>query len=255
MSQDNNEHKTPGKYDRWIAAAVTMVVTLLLLLLLFLGGLKYDPSLVARSSIPEIIPETETFLEPEILRDLGEEDAVTQNEPAPAEKGVPDEGPQENLRSALQAENPKPKEKPDVAPEARAEKPQPVKAKEPEASAEERQRVTSAMSKFGPKNGTPEGSVGTNGAGGQGTGVSGVASGRTFKGCPKPSVSLRNHVRVVVDVVIDAAGKVVQANARAGASAEIRRACEQAARGARWSAKEGAPETKGTITFNIYPAG
>lgn len=246
---NNRERK-----DQGIAAAITIVVAALIVLVLLLGGLKYDPSLTARSSIPEIIPETETFLEPEILRELGEEASQKHDAPAPAEKGEPDPGPTEKLESALPAEKPKPREKPDVAPQPRAEKPQPVKAAEPEASAEEKKRVTSAMSKFGPKNGTPNGSTGTNGAGGQGTGMSGVASGRSFLGCPKPSVALRNHVKVVVDVVIDAQGRVTMAHARAGASAEIRRACEQAARSAKWSAKEGAPETKGTITFNIYPS-
>lgn len=84
-------------------------------------------------------------------------------------------------------------------------------------------------------------------------GITGNASGRTFKGCPKPDVTLRNKTTVTVSVVIDADGNVTSAKASGGSSAAIRRACEQAARGAKWSAKKGAGETRGSITFTITP--
>ena len=61
---------------------------------------------------------------------------------------------------------------------------------------------------------------------------------------------------VEVRVTIDAAGKVVSATARSKsgkASAAILRACEQAAKGARWSEDKDTPSAKGTLTFTITP--
>ena len=129
-----------------------------------------------------------------------------------------------------------------------------VKSTEPTLSEEEKKRVTSKVAKgFRSRNGVTDGANAANGAGGSGTGIRGIASGRSFKGCPKPDVALRHKVTVTVNVVIDSEGRVISARAKGGADASIRRACEQAARGARWSAKAGAPDTKGTITFSITP--
>ena len=97
------------------------------------------------------------------------------------------------------------------------------------------------------------GGPGGPGAGGTGVGISGSARGRTFLGCPKPDVALRHKAVVKVNVVIDASGKVVSASASGSADASIRRKCEQAARGARWTEKKGVSETRGTITFTITP--
>ncbi len=246
---------TRSTKDRMIAAGVTFLLTLLLLLWLFCSSLRFDRAKLAQASVPEIQPETETFLEPEILRELGEEESVVHNAPAPAEKGNPDPAPVENLKKSEPAPVKKPEKKPDAEPQLRSKKPEPVKAPEPSASAEEKKKVTSAVAKgFSQKNGTPTGTSGSSGAGGVGIGMTGVASGRSFLGCSKPSVKLRNKVRVTVDVMIDAAGRVTSATARAGADQSIRRACEQAARTARWSEKADAPLTKGTITFNITPS-
>ena len=85
MSDTNNKNK-----DSIIAAAVTFAVALLLLLFLFFGGMTFDRSQLAASSIPEIAPEEEElFIEPEILQDLGEENAIVEDAPAPAFKGEP----------------------------------------------------------------------------------------------------------------------------------------------------------------------
>ena len=245
---------TRNSKDSIIAACLTALVTLVLLLWLFFSSLSSGRALLAQESTPEIVPITETFLEPELLRDLGEEESVVKDAPAPAEKGLPDPAPVENLKKSEPAPEPKPEKKPEAERRLKSEKPAPVKEAEPSASAEEKKRVTSAVAGgFAATNGTPSGSSGSSGAGGVGIGMSGVASGRSFLGCSRPSVKLRNKVRVTVDVIIDASGHVTSATARAGADASIRRACEQAARSARWSEKAGAPPTKGTITFNITP--
>ena len=76
--------------DQTIAAAITFLVTLLILLSLFLGGVTFDREQLAVQSTPEILPEEEElFLEPEILKDLGEEDAVHNDAPAKAFQGDP----------------------------------------------------------------------------------------------------------------------------------------------------------------------
>lgn len=239
------------KSERYIAAAVTFTVTLLLLLFLFFGSMNYDRALLARDSMPEI-QEEEIFLEPEILQDFGEEDATENDAPAPVIQGEPEPAPVENTKIVVKGENPKPA--PPIEKKVTTKHESPVKATEPKATDEERQKITSTMAKgFSGRNGAPEGSQGTSGAGGLGIGISGNANGRDFLGCPKPDVTLRNPVTVKVAVVINADGIVTSASASGAASSQIRRACEAAARGARWSAKKGAGDTRGTITFNITP--
>ena len=95
--------------DSAIAAAVTFVAVLLLLLMLFVCGMTYDRSEMARTSTPELMmpEEEEMFLEPEIIRDLGEEKAETKDAPARAFKGEPDEAPEENNRLNVPGKNPK----------------------------------------------------------------------------------------------------------------------------------------------------
>ncbi len=239
--------------DQTIAAAITFLVTLLILLSLFLGGVTFDREQLAVQSTPEILPEEdELFLEPEILKDLGEEDAVHNDAPAKAFQGDPEPAKTDNTKLVVKGENPKPA--PPVEKLVSTKKESPVKTTEPSISKEEKQKVTSTVAKgFSSRNGSKEGTSGTAGAGGTGMGITGNAAGRTFKGCPKPDVTLRNKTTVTVSVVIDAEGNVTSAKASGGASAAIRRACEQAARGAKWSAKKGAGETRGSITFTITP--
>lgn len=238
--------------DKVIASAVTFVAMLIILLSLFLGGVTFDREQLAVRQTPEIMPEEELFLEPEILKDLGEEDAVHQDAPAKAFKGEPEPAETDNTKLVVKGENPKPAPPVDKLVSTKHESP--VKATEPTISKEEKQKVTSSVAKgFSGRNGSTEGSSGSAGAGGTGMGITGNASGRTFKGCPKPDVTLRNKTTVTVSVVIDSDGNVISAKASGGASAAIRRACEQAAKGAKWSPKKGAGETRGSISFTITP--
>lgn len=243
------------KKDSLIAGAVTLLALALLILLLLFGGMEYDVSRLAADSTPEIgmlLPEEETLVEPELIRELGEPDAVNQDAPAPNVKGNPAPDVTDNSQKRAKGNNPKP-----APPEDKlitSKKESRVKATEPSVTDEEKKKVTSAMARgFEGHNGVRDGKAGSSGAGGTGTGVSGVASGRVFKGCPKPKVELRHKVTVVVAVTIDANGAVTSAKARGGASADIRRACEAAARKARWSKKPDTPSAKGTITFTITP--
>lgn len=252
MVPDKERHFNE-RTDSLIAAAITLAVMVLILLLLLFGKFTYTAEQeFAKDSTPELMSEEETFIEPEILKDLGEENAVNQQAPAKAFQGEPDPAPVDNHKIVTPGKNPKPA--PPTQKLVSTTKENPVKTTEPSISEEERQRVSSTMAKgFAGRNGTPQGNSGTDGAGETGIGITGNASGRTFQGCPKPDVTLRHKTVVRVDIVIDAEGKVISATASGGASAQIRSACERAARLARWSAKKGASETRGTITFTITP--
>ncbi|WP_304382363.1 hypothetical protein [uncultured Duncaniella sp.] len=242
-----------NKKDSAIAATVTFFVVLTILLVLFFTGISYNaPQQLAQDSTPELMVEEETFLEPEILKDLGEENAVNNDAPAKAFQGEPDPDPKENVKIVEPGKNSKPA--PPTPKLVSTKKESPVKTTEPSATEEERKRVTSAMAKgFVGRNGNTQGSSGSDGAGENGIGIVGNASGRTFKGCPKPDVTLRHKTTVKVSVVIDSEGKVISASASGAASASIRSACERAARQARWSEKKGTGETRGTLTFTITP--
>lgn len=243
--------------DSLIAGLITLVAVALLVLLLVFGKMSYDGRLLAEQSTPEISiasEENEELIEPELIRDLGEPDAVTHDEPAPAVKGEPEPDVKDNVRKVEPGPNPKPA--PPVEKKVTTKKESPVKATTPSVTDEERKKVTSKMAKgFGGQNGMRTGKSSGTGAGGTGVGTSGAVNGRIFKGCPSPSVELAHKVTVVVDIVINADGNVISAKARRGGGAAgiIRSKCEAAARQAKWNAKPGAPDAKGTVTFNITP--
>lgn len=245
---------TSEQKDKGIAAAITFAIMLIIVLLLFLGSITYDRELLAQSSIPEIgMEEEELFLEPEILKPIGEEDAVNHDSPAEAFKGEPEPAETDNPKLVVKGDNPKPA--PPVQKVVTTTKESSVKATEPTISKEEEQKIKSTVANaFSGRNGNTEGkSSSAAGAGGEGSGVNGSSTGRNFLSCPSPNVSLNHKTVVKVDVKIDADGKVIEAKATGGGDADIRRKCEQAARSARWSAKKGASVASGTITFTIIP--
>lgn len=244
------------KYDSFIAASVTFLVALLLLLALFFCYLSFDnTNLTASTPNIEQMEEEELFIEPEIIEDLGEPDAVEHDQPAPAFNGTPEQAETENTKLVVPGKNDKPA--PPVAKPISQQKESPVKATEPSKTNEEKKTVTSKMSgKFSSQNGSENGKSGNNGAGGVGVGIAGSVSGRTFIGCPSPKVELQNKVVVVVNVTINSEGKVTKATARSKsgkASDSILRACERAARSARWTEDKATPSATGSITFTITP--
>lgn len=246
------------KKDSIIALFTTLAFALMLALLMTQCSLSMsqleEPK---RDTTPELLTEEseeeERFLEPEILRPRGEEDASNNDAPNPNPIGAPDKADVDNPRIVTPGKNPNP-----TPPQEKlitTNRPSPVQAQEPSATNEERQRVSSTVARgFAPRNGSEKGSnQASNGAEAGGTGISGSAVGRTFKGCPAPQISLRHKTTVKVNIIVNADGNVISAEAVGGASAEIRSACEAAARKAKWSAKPGAAESRGTITFTITP--
>lgn len=250
-----NQNNQKKNRDSIIAAGVTMLVALSLLLFLFFGGMRFDRRELAADSTPEFAEAEELFIEPEIIEDLGEPDAIEDDAPAPAFKGEAEKSDVENTKLVVPDKNPKPA--PPVEKPVTQKNESAVKATTPSKADEEKQKVTSKLAnKFTGKNGSENGTSGTSGAGGTGIGISGSVTGRTFKGCPKPSVELRNKVVVEVRVTIDSSGRVTKATARSKsgtATKSILSACEQAARGARWSEDNDTPSATGTLTFTIVP--
>ncbi|MCM1369902.1 MAG: hypothetical protein NC204_05965 [Candidatus Amulumruptor caecigallinarius] len=245
---------TRNQKDKAISAAVTFSVALAILLFLFFGSMDFDRALIAKSSIPELAGEEEIFLEPEILRDLGEETSRVNDAPAPAFKGNPEPDTQESTAHVEPGKNPAPA--PPVEKKVSTPKESDVKATIPPLSDEKARKVKADIkNKFPGNNGALAGNDAGTGAGGVGIGVKGSVSGRTFLGCPSPQVALSHKTTVTVAVTIDASGTVVSAKARArsGVSADILRKCEQSALRARWTKKADTPMAKGTITFTITP--
>lgn len=238
--------------DRAIAAFFTFLIALVILLVLFFGGISWNSDAITKAPAAELMEDEELFIEPELV-ELGEENAVNNNKPAPAMKGEPDPAPED--KAEIIEPGPKPEPAPPKPKLNTQKKESTMKVEEPSQTDKERQKATSSVaSKFSTKNGAVEGTdKGTSGAGGTGIGVSGNAHGRSFISCPKPDVALRHKTIVTVNVVIDAEGKVTEASATGSADASIRRKCEAAARQARWSAKKGATSTRGSITFTITP--
>lgn len=238
--------------DRILAGVVTTLVVLLLLLVLFVGKVGWSRATLAEASMPEEGQEEEIeFLEPELLPNAGQEDVKESRQDAPPTSGMPEQVREENRR--ISEPKPQPAKAPSKERMATQKAPSPV-AEPKRKGEEEKKKATQAVAgKFNQNNGLTEGKFDSAGSAGTSVGVDGHMNGRQFLGCPKPDVSLSHKTVVRVSIIVDASGKVTSASAGGGASAAIRRACEAAARQARWSAKEGAPFTRGSITFTITP--
>ena len=233
--------------DRIIAAALTFLFVLALLLFLFFGGMKWERAELAVTSTPDIMEDEPTYYEPDLL-ELGEEDAITEDAPAPGITGEPVPSPEPKIRQAASQD---PVTRPSSATVNSFRQESPVKA---DSALTEFQEAADALaSKFNHLNGNKSSKGGVSGSGGDGMGISGSVKGRSFLSCPKPQVTLRRRTVVTVNITINDEGVVTKASATGSADAEIRKKCEEAALRARWSAKKGAPPASGSITFTITP--
>lgn len=237
--------------DRILAGTITALAILFILLILFVGKVGWNRNALAVSSIPEEGEEEIAFLEPELLENAGEEEASEQVESAAPQSGEPEKAPEENRR--ISEPQPDPGQAPPKERLVTDRKPSPVEEPRRKSDEEKKKATAAVAGKFNQNNGLAEGKFDSAGSSGTSVGVDGHMNGRTFLGCPKPDLTLRYKTIVKVSITVDAAGKVTSASASGGASAAIRQACEAAARQARWSPKEGAASTRGSITFTITP--
>lgn len=138
-----------------------------------------------------------------------------------------------------------------------------------QALAEQRAKEQAAIDKanalgslFGNNGSTATGSGDSQGDGRKGNpvghGSSGGAtwslSGRGMKAMPQPSQDFQEAGKVVVDIIVDAAGNVVSAKAGATgtntSSPTLLRIAEEAARKAKFTSSD-TPQQRGTITYNF----
>ena len=237
-----------------IAAIVTFLAVGLMLLWLLCATLRYDERMAAHTENPQL-EEDEIFLDPELLleqhKSVGEPDIVAHDAPAPEIKGEPAPAPVEQAHTVVSGDNAVPSPEQTLI-SSSEETPVPTVA--PDRKKEDQKVASSMAGKFSSKPGSVSGKFDSpGGSDGVASGVTGKMSGRQFLGCPLPDVALAHKTTVTVSITVDAEGKVMTATASGAASREIRRKCEQAAMQARWSAKKGAPSTRGSITFTIIP--
>lgn len=249
--------RKPKGYERrdsLIAALITFLVVGLLLAWLLFATLRYDGRMASHTENPQL-EEDEVFLDPELLleqhKDVGEQDAVADDAPAPEVKGEPAPAPVEQTHTVISGDNKTPSpEQPLIT----STEDSPVQTVAPDRKKEEEKVASSMAGKFSSNPGSVAGKFDSpGGSDGVASGVTGKMAGRQFLGCPLPDVSLAHKTTVTVSITVDAEGKVMTATASGAATREIRRKCEQAAMQARWSAKKGAASTRGSITFTIIP--
>jgi len=142
---------------------------------------------------------------------------------------------------------PKPEPKPVVNPNAM------YKGKTGNSTGGGNQGITGKPGDQGKPNGTP-GSDNYDGPGGAGGGVSFYLEGRSKRQIPSPSNKFTERGTVVVTIFVNRAGQVTRvitgAKGTTTTNDNLRQLAEQAAKQARFSPKEDAPEEqKGTITY------
>lgn len=245
----------PTRRDTLIAAGVTLLFALALFLFLYMGSIGFDRRQLAEASIPEFAEEDpELFIEPELL-DPGEEESQREIEAAAPAQGMPEVVPEPvQTRPVVKAEK---SDKPTPPKEklVSQDKPSPVKTRTPKATDTEMKKAQSSTAgAFSPDNGQTSGRNNSDGSAGTSTGISGHSNGWKFLGCPSPDVKLRNRTVITVSVTVNSRGEVTSAHA-SGGTAQLRSACEAAARKARWQPQNPAKArtAKGTITFTITP--
>ncbi len=247
-----------NRRTRLVAAALTLLLAGLIVVFLIVGtidvGRDAEDDRVAMQDQSD--EEEDIFLEPEFLA-TGDEAPEPTEEAAPIPTGAPAEAEEPVERPVVKADNPKPNNSAEKLVTQKAESP--VKTVKPSKRDEEEAEVSSRMkNKFNAKNGRADGSGSNAGSGGSGSGAAGRLKGRTFLGCPEPKVEVARSVSIVVNVTVDAAGHVTSASFASDSgpgagNVALRDACVRQSRKARWSAKEGAPPAKGTLTWHLLP--
>ena len=223
-----------------------------------------EPQVKTEASAPEPVPTTPS-----------ETDMITQDdEPTiavPKKEDIKPVVKQETVKKETPKKEPvKPKEKTEAEIKAEAERlAAEKKAAEEKAAAEAAaKRIAGAFGKgtqVGDKGtGTTgkglQGSPAGNAPDGQSTGVGGIGTfdlnGRSLGpgGLPQPVYNVQDEGKVVVTIVVNPAGQVIQTSINKGTNtvnAALRKAAEDAARKARFNVVSGVNNQTGTITYNF----
>lgn len=251
----NPKKDSREKRARAIAAAVTFGIALIILVLLFVLTLGPDRKEMAYASMPEIQDVEEVYLEPELMpmEDAGEPDATVDDSPAPEAVGTPEKAPEVQAPQVPSQNEPVNKKAP-KAPLVTQQPPSPVEATEPPKNERDPKAAKAPNgATFAPNNGKGNAMAPTYGSGGTGVGVKGMLSGRSLENWHALSPSGQGTVTVKVKVLVNAAGKVVDAKIESAnkASKDDRDKCIAMALQSKWSEKKGAPDEWGILTFTI----
>lgn len=243
------------KNAKLIALAATLILAALTFFCLLTVTIGWDKQAITEKTIqaPE---EEEIFIDAELL-EHGDEDIFDIDEPAPAPEGSPEQADEPQDKLVATGENPMPSSPQEKLTSQKQDSP--VKSTEPPKTQKEESKISSTMKdKFSSSNGKTDGKPAGTGTGGSGIGTAGSLNGRTFLGCAEPSVAVSKEVKIVVNVTVDASGKVTEASFKSDSgpgqgNTTLRNACVQASKNARWSKKEGARPARGTITWTLKP--
>lgn len=244
--------------DKLIAVGVTLGVVIAIVLVLCFAAMRYEAHLVQASPTPDVVMDEEMFIEPEII-DLnhdGEDlitnaDASQKVEESPA-AGMPDPSPTPQPQARPKSTNPDPNAPKRDTP-ATQQTPSPVKTTPAPTSKEDEKRLSALTGMKNANNGSDTSHKQTSEGEKQGdVNASGSVSGRKMLSCPSRPTKIKEPVKVVVRIVVDADGKVKSARATSGPAA-YRSLCEGWARASQWTPRENAPDASGSITFNIRP--
>ena len=251
---------TPEK-DRILAAVLTFLCVLAILLALFFGGLSVEKEELAQYSVPEFIPQSPEFYEPDFIPSESQEIQEGQTTTPDNQIGTPFPA----TRPQRQNREPESNIITDVPPEEFPYGPYNGPDSQSLSGTANNLPNDSALSSFMKAAESISGSFkpvdihtrkkpSAVGHDPFTEGIVGTAPGRLMLSCPKPYVaSLKRRVIITVDVTIDAEGNVVRAIANGDADASLRKKCEEAARNSQWNAKKDAPALAGTIIFTLNP--
>jgi TonB family protein len=194
------------------------------------------------SGAPAVPPPSASAAKEEVVTEDSDEapaiEPVKKDKPVPADKPEPKQS---------NKPTPKPEPQPVVNPDAI------YKGKQGKTNGGGNEGITGKPGDQGKPNGTPDSDI-YDGSGGSGGGVSFDLAGRSSRQIPRPSNKFRDRGTVVVTIFVNRAGLVTRvisgAKGTTTSNLELRQLAETAARQARFSPKDDAPEEqKGTITY------
>lgn len=246
---------------QYIAAAVTLLAAFALLALLWYTQLGYNREQLAAASIPEEPADEEVYIQPEMLTPKPTDDADEQaDQPKEAEAealGLPekvDVVPPKTQQSVHSQTTTPTRSNENLTTQSKPSTIHSEPAK-PNLRPDETRLSDRMGAQFNAHNGSTSGRHGSAGSGGNGTNVSSQGlKGRTFHGYAgqvKSDKPFKANIKIRVTVTAEGKVKNAWLLSAGGAPTAIAQQCVAWARRCSWSAKPGAADADGVITYNV----
>lgn len=246
---------------QYIAAAATLLIALALSVFLWYAGMGPDAEELAAASIPEAPDEEEVYIQPEMLvprpADEAEQESDKAVETEAEALGLPEKVESEPVRTRQSVHSEQTRSTRSNENLTTQSRPSPVKTEpaKPNLRPDETRLSDRMGAQFNAQNGIQGGQHGAAGRGGNGTSVSSQGlKGRTFHGyAGKVRSDKPFKANIKVRVTVSADGKVKNAWLLSGGGAPvgIAQQCVEWAKKCSWSAKPGAADAQGVITYNV----